>query len=99
MALDRFGKLYAWGDGTYGCMGFGDNKRRATPQQLPFFNDKRKVVDVSCGELFTCVIAFVYDDMIDETIIKRKVVNTKVVKEQLGVDDEWKVSVRPPICG
>lgn len=31
MALDRFGKLYAWGDGTYGCMGFGDNKRRATP--------------------------------------------------------------------
>jgi hypothetical protein len=37
--------------------------------------------------------------MIDETIIKRKVVNTKVVKEQLGVDDEWKVSVRPPICG
>jgi alpha-tubulin suppressor-like RCC1 family protein len=31
MALDRFGKLYAWGDGGFGCLGFGDNKRRATP--------------------------------------------------------------------
>lgn len=34
MVLDRLGRLYGWGDGSFGCMGHGDNKRRATPQQV-----------------------------------------------------------------
>lgn len=55
MALDRLGKLYGWGDGSYGCLGFGDNKRRATPCFLQGFDD-RKVIDVACGDCFTCLI-------------------------------------------
>jgi alpha-tubulin suppressor-like RCC1 family protein len=64
MALDRFGKLYGWGDGGFGCLGFGDNKRRATPQPLHFFNDnERKVVDVACGDTFTCVIVVISEEL------------------------------------
>ena len=64
MALDRFGKLYGWGDGGFGCLGFGDNKRRAMPQPLHYFNDKdRKVIDVACGDQFTCVIAVVTEEV------------------------------------
>lgn len=60
MALDRSSKVFAWGDGTFGCLGFGDNKRRSIPQVLPFFdNPRRKVIDVSCGDQFTVVIALV----------------------------------------
>ena len=39
MALDSSGRIYAWGDGTFGCLGFGDNKRRATPTLVPFFEN------------------------------------------------------------
>jgi len=28
MALDASGQLYAWGDGSKGCLGFGDGKKR-----------------------------------------------------------------------
>jgi len=42
--------LYAWGDGEFGCLGFGDNKRRATPQPVNYFNDKMRVIDVACGD-------------------------------------------------
>ena len=31
MALDRVGRVFAWGDGKYGCLGLGDNKKRSIP--------------------------------------------------------------------
>ena len=49
MAQDQRGQIYGWGEGKWGCLGFGDNKKRSTPQPLTFFADKR-VIDVSCGE-------------------------------------------------
>jgi len=42
MALDKNGKIFAWGDGTFGCLGFGDNKRRALPSPLTFFESNQK---------------------------------------------------------
>lgn len=57
MCLDRLGRIYGWGDGMWGCMGHGDNKKRATPQQVAFFSDKRRVVDVASGDNFTVIIA------------------------------------------
>lgn len=59
MALDRFGKIYGWGDGQFGCLGQGDNKRRATPSPLHYFDNKGIIIDVSCGDSFTCVIALI----------------------------------------
>ena len=56
VALDQNGAIYAWGDGSQGCLGLGDGKKRNVPQLLTFFADKH-VIDVSCGEKFTVVIA------------------------------------------
>jgi alpha-tubulin suppressor-like RCC1 family protein len=58
MALDKFGKLHAWGLNTYGCLGFGDPKHRATPGIIPFFEASNfKVIDVNCGDGFTvCLV-------------------------------------------
>lgn len=57
MALDSLGTLFAWGDGSFGCLGFGESKKRATPTPVPFFEQKnKKVIDVSCGDQFTVVI-------------------------------------------
>ena len=60
MALDKKGRLYGWGEGQYGCLGFGDNRKRLSIQSITAFDDKR-VIDVSCGDRFTVVIAEVYD--------------------------------------
>jgi alpha-tubulin suppressor-like RCC1 family protein len=38
IALDKMGSLFSWGDGEFGCLGHGDNKRRATPCPVAFFN-------------------------------------------------------------
>ena len=58
MALDKLGKVYSWGDNNFGCLGFGDPKRRAVPSPIPFFeNPNMNVVDISCGDAFTVVIA------------------------------------------
>lgn len=32
MALEQDGRVFSWGEGQYGCLGFGDTKRRAVPQ-------------------------------------------------------------------
>lgn len=57
MCVDKHGNMYGWGENTFGCMGFGDTKKRATPFQNSFFTEKRRVVDVACGDGFTVVIA------------------------------------------
>jgi alpha-tubulin suppressor-like RCC1 family protein len=56
MAVDRFRQLFPWGEGTYGCLGYGDNRRKMMPSPLPFFEGKR-IIDVACGDSFTVVIA------------------------------------------
>ena len=56
MAIDRFRQLYSWGEGTFGCLGFGDNRRKMMPTQPSFFEGK-KIVDVACGDSFTVIIA------------------------------------------
>ena len=61
MALDRFKQLHGWGEGTLGCLGFGDNRKKMMPMVVPFFEGKR-VIDVACGENFTVVIAEVQGD-------------------------------------
>lgn len=61
MALERGGQVHCWGDGKYGCLGVGDDKRRATPVLLSYFEGHR-VIDVSCGDQFTVIIAEVPDN-------------------------------------
>lgn len=61
IALDRFGQIYGWGESKLGCLGSIDTRGRATPSYVSFFQNKR-VLDVSCGELFTVVIAEVVGD-------------------------------------
>ena len=61
MVLDKSSALYGFGEGRFGCLGFGDGKKRFSPLLLTFFNDKR-VIDVACGDSFTVVIAEVEGD-------------------------------------
>ena len=61
MALDRFKQLYGWGEGTLGCLGFGDARKKMMPIIIPFFEGKQ-IIDVACGESFTVVIAEVVGD-------------------------------------
>lgn len=44
-----------------GALGLGDGKKRFVPTLMVFFEDKR-VIDVSCGDQFTVVIAEVETD-------------------------------------
>lgn len=61
MALDRIKQLYGWGEGTFGCLGFGDNRKKVAPIVIPFFEGKR-IIDVACGDSFTVVVAEVDGD-------------------------------------
>ena len=61
MAVDRFRQLSSWGEGTFGCLGLGDTRKKTMPVKIPFFEGKR-VIDVSCGDSFTVVIAEVDGD-------------------------------------
>lgn len=56
MAIDRFKQLYGWGEGTLGCLGFGEPRKKMMPVQVPFFEGK-KIVDVACGDGFSVIIA------------------------------------------
>ena len=56
MAIDQKGRLFGWGDGRCGCIGLGDTKKRLSVCPITYFEDKR-VIDVSCGDRFTVVIA------------------------------------------
>ena len=70
MALDRLKQLYGWGEGTLGCLGFGDNRKKMAPTLHPFFENNKRVIDVACGENFTVVIAEVDGDpMLKDTKI------------------------------
>lgn len=61
MCLDRNGKLFGWGDGRGGCLGFGDASKRLNVCQITFFDDKR-CIDVACGDKFTVVICEVFPE-------------------------------------
>lgn len=61
MAIDRNGRLFGWGKGEEGCLGFGDGKKRLSVCPITFFENKR-CIDVACGDKFTVVIAEVFPD-------------------------------------
>jgi alpha-tubulin suppressor-like RCC1 family protein len=61
MCLDINGRLYGWGDGSGGCLGLGDRKKRVSVCPISFFENKR-CIDVACGDRFTVVIAEVFND-------------------------------------
>lgn len=61
MAMDRMKQLFGWGEGTYGCLGLGDGRKKSIPVSIQFFQDKT-VLDVGCGDNFTVVIAEVTGD-------------------------------------
>ena len=109
MALDRFGQLYGWGASTLGCLGSVDQRGRATPGYVSFFQNKR-VIDVSCGELFTVVIAEVEGDPNAEVkkefdefgkLIKKPKKNMmeRILQIRKDAKDDRLVTIRKPICG
>ena len=61
LILDKMSALYSLGDGNKGCLGHGDTKKRFSPSLISFFTNKR-VIDVSCGDSFSVVIAEVEGD-------------------------------------
>lgn len=66
MAIDDQSRLLGWGDGSYGCLGLGNTERRVSVVPISSFENKR-VIDVSCGEKFTVVLAEVYNpDMVED---------------------------------
>jgi alpha-tubulin suppressor-like RCC1 family protein len=40
MALDERGKLFAWGDGTYGELGDDEIQLSETPRKIAYFDNK-----------------------------------------------------------
>ena len=61
IALDKMSAVYSFGDGSKGCLGHGDEKKRFQPSLISFFTNKR-VIDVSCGDSFSVIIAEVEGD-------------------------------------
>jgi len=50
LALDERGKLFAWGDGTYGELGDPSIELSETPRKIGNFHNKNiKVRSMSCG--------------------------------------------------
>lgn len=106
MALDRNGRLYGWGHGTEGCLGFGDGKKRLSVCPISFFENKR-VIDVACGDKFTVVIAENFPDrktQINLDIFNRSgaidVSNGLMSKlQKIKGTIEGVKSPRKPLCG
>ena len=46
MAIDRAGRLFAWGRGTWGRLGLGNDRNVTTPTQVPL---PGRAVHVACG--------------------------------------------------
>lgn len=104
--LDRVGQMWGWGDGAKGCLGFGDGKKRQQPAEMTFFKNKR-VIDVSCGDSFSVVIAEVegnpletikHDFNEDGLLKKTYRLGTMRTFEQKK-DDGILKSIRQPLCG
>ncbi len=55
LALDEKGRIYAWGDGTYGELGSPEIEMSEKPTKIPFF-DKIPVKTMSCGMRHSVVI-------------------------------------------
>jgi alpha-tubulin suppressor-like RCC1 family protein len=109
LLMDRMSCVYAWGEGSKGCLGFGDGKKRFSPTPLSFFDNKR-VIDVSCGELFSVIIAEVEGDpeergeiMFDKQgLVKRYTrAQSKLTMDfnKILEDDSILRSNRTPLCG
>ena len=104
MALDQSGRLYGWGEGDQGCLGFGDGKKRLSVCPISFFENKR-VVDVACGDKFTVVIAEVFPDRKREINLKafgedhaESGVSESKLQMMKAVEEGLK-SNRKPLCG
>ncbi len=55
MALTDDGKVYVWGNNTYGQLGTGSLKNQNKPILLDHFI-REKVIDISCGDNYSGVI-------------------------------------------
>lgn len=56
LALSSDGRLFAWGFGTNGRLGLGDDMDRQEPTPVTFFDDK-DVLAIACGLDHSLVIA------------------------------------------
>jgi len=57
MAVDERGKLYSWGDGTYGELGDENLANCFTPTKHAYFDNKNiKVKTVGCGVRHSVVV-------------------------------------------
>ena len=105
---DREGQMFGWGEGEKGCLGYGDGRKRMMPTPMSFFENKR-VIDVSCGDKFTVVIAEVEGDPLErakhefseEGLLKKTHRYGMTQKFSLlpEADDGRLKSVRQPLCG
>ena len=56
--LKHNGKLYGWGDGTYGELGDPDMVEVYAPRKIPYFDNKNiNAKYVSCGLRHSCVVS------------------------------------------
>lgn len=82
---DSQGQLWFGGENKNGCLGTNDGKNRIVPQLSNYFSDKR-IVDMSCGNGFSVVVAETYD-MVDEErnkyflSLKDRIANVENAKE------------------
>lgn len=58
--LDKLEVLWACGNNNNGCLGLGDDEARVAPAFISFFGNKR-IIDFTCGDKFSVVIAEVYE--------------------------------------
>lgn len=93
MCLNQDGKIFGWGDGSAGCLGLGDGKKRLTPCPISFFENKR-CIDVTAGDRFTVVIAEVFPETEKEQAFQFGLIKKKHTRTASIVQ-----SNRKPICG
>ena len=104
--LDRVGQMWGWGDGERGSLGFGDGKKRQQPCEMTFFKNKR-VIDVSCGDKFTVVIAEVEGnpletikhDFNEDGLLKKTYRLGTIRKFEQKTEEGLLKSIRQPLCG
>jgi alpha-tubulin suppressor-like RCC1 family protein len=90
-AVDRVGTLYTYGEGTLGCLGTGDNKKRT--QFMPVTTlGKKKVVDVSCGNKFTVIIVQSQNDAMQKLRVLKRLVDYNRARGLSTSDLKFKAS-------
>ena len=63
--LDKNDLLWVTGDNSSGGLGVGDEKNRIVPARN-FFFDKMRIIDFTCGNGFSVVIAEVFNMTAEE---------------------------------